>query len=76
MITSAVRSREHQRKLYEAYRAGLSPYVVAKPGTSKHERGLALDIWTDNLRWLVDLMSALGLRWAGMKDPVHFEIPT
>ena len=74
-FTSAVRSRAEQERLYALYKAGKMPYVVALPGTSRHERGLALDITTNNLKWLVDTLTGVGLRWAGMKDPVHFEIP-
>ena len=73
-ITSAYRSPQKQAKLYQAYLRGLTPYVVAKPGTSKHEKGLALDITTDNLTALVNLLQGVGLRWAGLKDPVHFEL--
>jgi len=73
-VTSAYRSPEKQARLYAEYKAGRAPYVVAAPGTSRHERGLAIDMTTDNLQWLVELMTILGFRWAGFKDPVHFEL--
>ena len=73
-ITSAYRSPEKQARLYAEYKAGRAPYVVAAPGTSRHERGMAIDMTTDNLQWLVEVMNMLGFRWAGYKDPVHFEL--
>lgn len=42
-VTSAERSTEEQARLYAAYKAGTGP-LAAKPGTSLHERGEALDI--------------------------------
>jgi len=75
-VTSAFRSPQKQRELYGAFKAGKMPYVVAAPGSSKHERGLAIDVVSNDLETLVTLLrDAAGLRWAGMRDPVHFEIP-
>lgn len=42
-ITSDYRSSAKQAQLYAAYLAGTGP-LAAKPGTSEHERGQALDI--------------------------------
>lgn len=42
-VTSTTRSREKQQELYDAYLAGKGP-LAAKPGTSNHERGQAIDI--------------------------------
>ncbi len=43
VITSTTRSFEQQRVLYERYLAGKGP-LAAKPGTSDHETGNAIDI--------------------------------
>ncbi|HEY1605624.1 MAG TPA: D-alanyl-D-alanine carboxypeptidase family protein [Allosphingosinicella sp.] len=43
VITSAYRSPEKQAQLYAAYQAGRGP-LAARPGTSYHERGQALDV--------------------------------
>lgn len=71
-VTSGYRSRSAQTKLYKRYLAGLQPYPVAVPGTSDHERGLALDVVSTDTPKLVDLLASVGLRWAGEADPVHF----
>ncbi|MEE2915739.1 MAG: hypothetical protein VYB32_01555 [Pseudomonadota bacterium] len=43
VVSSGLRTIDEQRKLYERYLAGKGP-LAAKPGTSDHERGLAVDI--------------------------------
>lgn len=43
-VTSGVRSREKQEQLYADKLAGRHAGPVAKPGTSDHERGQAIDI--------------------------------
>ena len=75
-ITSGWRSYQTQMKLYNDWYRGLSPYPVARPGTSRHEKGMALDILSTNTGALVSLLNSVGLRWGGPSDPVHFEIPT
>lgn len=42
-VTSSYRSTAEQQVLYDRYRAGTGP-LAAKPGTSEHERGQALDV--------------------------------
>lgn len=71
-VTSGFRSKAKQKKLYELYQAGLSPYPVAVPGTSDHEIGAAIDVVSDNQDKLVSLLTAAGLFWAGPSDPIHF----
>jgi LAS superfamily LD-carboxypeptidase LdcB len=71
-VTSVYRSRAQQAKLYADYVAGRSSLPANKPGYSLHERGLAIDLVSDNLRELVSFMSYLGFKWAGPKDYVHF----
>lgn len=71
-VTSVVRSRKKQEQLYADYKAGQSFLPAAKPGTSPHEFGLAIDIVTDDLETLVGFMRYIGFTWAGPKDKVHF----
>src|SRR5512143_3290057 len=73
-ITSGVRSYSQQARLYRRWLAGLNPYPVAPPGTSDHERGLAVDIWTGSSalnRVLGTAWSRAGGLWTS-KDEVHF----
>lgn len=71
-IHSALRSLAQQYLLYSWWqndRCGIA--LAAKPGTSNHESGLAVDI-SDNAGWRSE-MSAHGFRWLGSSDPVHFD---
>lgn len=74
-ITSGYRSYATQAKLFRDYVNGVAAYPANPPGQSKHEKGLALDILTDNLEGLVNLLTSVGLVWAGPSDPIHFEMP-
>ena len=80
-INSAKRDGEDQKRLYqesiEAGRPGRGPtgMAIAKPGTSKHERGLAVDIQNYNDPEAVAAMNKQGLFQTVPNDPVHFEIP-
>ena len=64
-VNSAFRSRQDQERLY-ANRAK-NPYPVAKPGTSKHEKGNALDLGVTGMTQeaLAEAASKRGLKWAG-----------
>jgi len=73
-VTSAYRSTSKQAWLYNRWLAGLQEYPVAPPGTSDHERGLALDVVSTNPNKLVSLLTSAGLSWAGPDDPVHFSL--
>jgi len=73
-VTSAYRSTKKQAELYRRYQAGLQPYPVAPPGTSMHEKGLALDVVSTDTNKLVSLLTSAGLSWAGQADPVHFQL--
>lgn len=73
-ITSAYRSPSKQAWLYQQYLAGKTPYVVAPPGTSLHEKGLAIDVISDRPDYLVSLLTSAGLSWGGEGDPVHFSL--
>lgn len=73
-VTSGYRSTKKQAELYRRYQAGLMPYPVAPPGSSLHEKGLALDIVSTDTQKLVALLTSAGLSWAGEDDPVHFQL--
>ena len=85
-VTSLVRSREEQQRLYDAWLArGKTGLPAAPPGKSKHEQGLAFDVAIQGggspEQWqrLGQVGKSMGLRWGGdfsRADPVHFEIPT
>lgn len=75
-VTSAYRSSKKQAQLYQRYLQGLQPYPVAPPGTSDHEKGLAIDVVSTNPPELVRLLTSVGLFWAGESDPVHFSLVT
>jgi hypothetical protein len=75
-ITSGTRSSAEQAALYA--RGG--PYPVARPGTSKHEQGRAVDVSAsrETLAWLGQVWEAWipGGKWGGRwrtPDPVHYE---
>ena len=80
-VTSAKRSTAQQAALYA--RRGALTYPVARPGTSKHELGLAVDLALVGARnssaWAAigEEGERQGLRWGGRfskPDPVHFEL--
>jgi len=72
-ITSGFRSTEAQAVLY-ANRAA-NPYPVAAPGSSMHERGLAIDVPADFVPRLLEVGSRAGLcQPYPDTDPIHFEV--
>lgn len=76
-VTSTLRTRSQQQKLYSAFLRGESKYPVAKPGTSTHEFGYAFDMIADSAENLHDL-GAVWQQWGGIwhpSDEVHFEYP-
>jgi hypothetical protein len=69
-LTSGARSNEEQIKLFGKRES--NPNLVARPGTSLHEKGMAADISTEVPNTFLD---QFGLhRPFGSKDPVHVEI--
>ena len=58
IVTSAFRSTAEQEVLWEKY--GKDPKRVASPGTSSHEKGLAIDIDNKSTKG-ADLLSSTGL---------------
>lgn len=75
-ITSGYRSYATQAKLYRDYMNGIAAYPANPPGQSKHEKGLALDVLSTNVEALANLLTSVGLVWAGPADPIHFEMPS
>lgn len=80
-INSAFRDSADQKRLYAetvaAQRPGIGPtgMPVSKPGTSIHERGLAVDIQEYNDRAAISALRQQGLMQTVRNDPVHFTIP-
>lgn len=72
-ITSGFRSTAAQAALY-ANRAA-NPYPVAPPGSSMHEKGLAIDVPADFVPSLLAVAPKAGLcqPYPG-DDPIHFEV--
>lgn len=72
-IISGVRTSDKQAELYAAsQQPGYSGPPVAKPGASKHEKGLAIDVGPltmDQKQWLTDH----GYRQTVANDPIHWE---
>jgi hypothetical protein len=75
-VTSAVRDSAKQAELYQAYVSGNSKFPAAPPGSSKHEKGLAVDI-SQGVADEMDrmgLLSKYGLSRPVANDPVHLEV--
>ncbi|HJV08151.1 MAG TPA: M15 family metallopeptidase, partial [Acidimicrobiales bacterium] len=72
-ITSGYRSTEQQAALYDS-RAS-NPFPVAAPGSSMHERGLAIDVPADFVPTLLGVAAKAGLcQPYPSDDPIHFEV--
>jgi hypothetical protein len=54
-VTSTIRGRTEQARLYRRFQAGLAKYPVAPPGTSAHEFGYAFDMVCTPLDALADV---------------------
>jgi hypothetical protein len=75
-VTSTRRSMGEQQRLYDRWKAGLSKYPAAKPGSSTHGLGLAFDLALDPpvYRAAGELWERLGFTWGGrFSDPIHFD---
>lgn len=75
ITTSTRRTRAEQQILFTKFMLGESAFPAARPGTSTHELGIAVDAIPKipgNLPLLVETMTAHGFRWAGRGDRVHF----
>jgi len=81
VVTSTFRSVREQTFLYNMFLRGQTSFPVAPPGRSRHQFGLAVDLIPvdpSDLPVVVDVMRAVGFRWAGTADSVHFDwiLPT
>jgi LAS superfamily LD-carboxypeptidase LdcB len=64
---SAYRSYDQQAYLYDLYLSGQGA-PANPPGTSSHETGLAVDVATPEVRWVVDQIGA-GYGWGKLHAP-------
>jgi hypothetical protein len=71
-ISSGYRSPAQQQNLWD-HRAS-NPYPVARPGTSKHESGEAVDVPLSFRPTLAHVAPAVGLCQPVAGDPVHWEL--
>jgi hypothetical protein len=72
-VVSGLRTRAEQEALWE--RRHTNPYPVARPGTSDHERGLAVDIALSEVPEVMAVAAQAGLcRPLPDSDPVHFVV--
>ena len=70
-VVSGLRTRVEQEELWR--RRHTNPYPVARPGTSDHERGVAIDVPRAVAEELAAIGPAVGLcRPLPQTDPVHF----
>jgi D-alanyl-D-alanine dipeptidase len=75
-VTSTRRTTQEQAVLWRRFQAGLALFPACPPGTSTHEKGLALDVVLADpglLAVAVELGELLGFLWGGEGDPVHFQ---
>jgi hypothetical protein len=72
-VASGFRSRAQQEALWERRRS--NPYPVARPGSSLHERGLAVDVPRGFVEELLSVAGEVGLcHPLPRTDPVHFVV--
>lgn len=71
--TSGYRDTAKQAESYQEYLEGKNPYPVAKPGSSNHERGLAIDVDGD-LACAHANAARFGLHFPFGNDPIHMEL--
>ena len=73
-ITSGARSRAEQEKLYAAYKNGTGN-LAAKPGTSNHESGDALDLGPPSAyAWLKQNAGQFGFKNKIASEPWHWSL--
>jgi hypothetical protein len=72
-VVSGLRTRAEQQALWD--RRHTNPYPVARPGTSDHERGLAVDVGRSAVAELAAVAARAGLcQPLPATDPVHFVV--
>jgi hypothetical protein len=73
-VNSAKRDSADQERLYSAYLArGKTGMPVGRPGMSRHERGMAIDIQNYGDSQAIAAMNRQGLYQKVPNDPVHFQ---
>jgi len=73
-INSARRDSKKQKELYDAWvEGGKKGKPVGKPGMSRHERGIAVDIQNYRDPLAVQAFNKFGLFQDVVNDPVHFQ---
>jgi len=72
-INSAMRTREEQERLYALFQSGKG-LPAARPGTSSHEKGQAVDIQNYNDPAAVAALNKQGLFQTVKGDPPHFSM--
>ena len=72
-INSAMRTREEQERLYALFQSGRG-LPAARPGTSSHEKGQAVDIQNYNDPAAVAALNKQGLFQTVKGDPPHFSM--
>jgi hypothetical protein len=72
-VESALRDSAKQKELYDAYKAGKSKFPAGAPGTSKHEKGLAVDVdlASANDMDAKGILGKYGLKRPVGGDPIH-----
>src|SRR5260370_562097 len=76
-LTSTIRTRSEQRRLFNRFLAGQAGYPVAPPGFSAHEYGEAFDLVVAPMEALADV-GYTWQQWGGGWNPadaVNFELP-
>jgi hypothetical protein len=72
-VASGLRTRADQEALWQ--RRATNPFPVARPGTSAHERGEAVDVPSTFVDDLLAVATAAGLcQPLPVTDPVHFVV--
>jgi hypothetical protein len=72
-VASGLRTRAEQQALWD--RRHVNPYPVARPGTSDHESGLAIDVPRRFVPRLLSVAAGAGLcQPLPESDPVHFVV--
>lgn len=77
-VTSTLRSRSEQNRLYRRYLQGISSFPALPAGYSAHEYGWAFDLVVSPYDYQEAVGAAwleIGGSWGGRRDPVHFELP-
>ena len=75
-VTSGLRSTSDQQVLWDKKQRGEIRYPVARPGTSLHEKGLAIDVDSSDASKMdsMGILSKYGLARPVQRDPVHIQL--